>query len=205
MPAAATTLPSQRTNDPSTRELWGCWIPVNVVQPPASAVLIIGTGPAGLFAACDLLRHGVKPRIVERRFAPHGETRGTALQPAVLGVLARGGLIEPFLRAGVRIRHIQLLGPGLREIGTANFEDIGCDYEFQCSLPQWRTEAILHEHLECLGLVIEYGTDVRSIEDHPAGPRVTLRRRHNGSPHHGLRAGCRRCPQRDAPFDAGAS
>jgi 2-polyprenyl-6-methoxyphenol hydroxylase-like FAD-dependent oxidoreductase len=102
---------------------------------PAPTVLIVGAGPAGLFAACELLRHGLKPRIVERRLAPHGETRGTALQPAVLEILDRVGLIEPFLRAGVRIRHIQLLGPGLREIVTANFADTGCEYEFQCSLP----------------------------------------------------------------------
>jgi 2-polyprenyl-6-methoxyphenol hydroxylase-like FAD-dependent oxidoreductase len=141
---------------------------------PAPTVLIVGAGPAGLFAACELLRHSLKPRIVERRLAPHGETRGTALQPAVLEILDRVGLIEPFLRAGVRIRHIQLLGPGLREIVTANFADTGCEYEFQCSLPQWRTEAILREHLESLGLEIEFGTDVTSIEDAPAGLRVTL-------------------------------
>ena len=41
--------------------------------------LVIGAGPAGLFAACELVRHGVKPRVVERRLAPHGEARGTAL------------------------------------------------------------------------------------------------------------------------------
>ena len=134
----------------------------------------MGTGPAGLFAACELSRHGVKPRVVERRLAPHGETCGTALQPAVLEILDRAGLIEPFLRAGVRIRHIQLLGPGLREIVTANFADIGCEYEFQCSLPQWRTEAIMREHLESLGLEIEFGTEVTLIEDDPAGLRVTL-------------------------------
>ena len=63
------------------------------------AVLIVGSGPAGLFAACELVRHGVTPRIVERRLAPHHETRGTALQPAVLEMIDRGGLIEPFLRA----------------------------------------------------------------------------------------------------------
>jgi 2-polyprenyl-6-methoxyphenol hydroxylase-like FAD-dependent oxidoreductase len=141
---------------------------------PAPTVLIVGTGPAGLFVACELLRHGVKPRIVERRLAPHGETRGTALQPAVLEIIDRAGLIEPFLRAGVRIRHIQLLGPDLREIVTANFADVGCEYEFQCSLPQWRTEAILREHLVSLGLEIEFGTEVTSIEDDPAGLRVTL-------------------------------
>ena len=30
------------------------------------SVLIVGSGPAGLFAACELKRHGVMPRIVER-------------------------------------------------------------------------------------------------------------------------------------------
>lgn len=73
---------------------------------PAATVLIIGSGPAGLFAACELLRHGVTPRIVERRPAPHHEARGTALQPATLDIIERAGLIEPFLRAGVRIRQI---------------------------------------------------------------------------------------------------
>ena len=146
----------------------------NGVSTPAPIVLIVGTGPAGLFAACELLRHGVKSRVVERRLAPHGETRGTALQPAVLEILKRGGLIEPFLRAGVRIRQIQLLGPGLREIMTENFAGTGSEYEFQCSLPQWRTEAILLEHLESLGLEVEYGTEVTLIEDDPAGLHVTL-------------------------------
>jgi 2-polyprenyl-6-methoxyphenol hydroxylase-like FAD-dependent oxidoreductase len=143
-------------------------------SPPALTVLIVGTGPAGLFAACELLRHGVKPRVVERRLAPHSETRGTAVQPAVLEILDRSGLIEPFLRAGVRIKQIQLVGPGLREITTANFADIGCEYEFQCSLPQWRTEAILREHLQSIGLEIEFGTEVTLIEEDPAGLRVTL-------------------------------
>jgi 2-polyprenyl-6-methoxyphenol hydroxylase-like FAD-dependent oxidoreductase len=137
-------------------------------------VLIVGAGPAGLFAACELLRHGAKPRVVERRLAPHDEARGTALQPAVLEILDRGGLVEPFLRAGVHIRRVHLLGPGLQEIASVDFADAGCAYEFQCSLPQWRTEAILREHLESHGLEVEFGTEVTSIEDDPDGLRVTL-------------------------------
>lgn len=137
-------------------------------------VLIIGSGPAGLFAAAELLRHGVRPRIVEKRLAPHHETRGTAIQPAVLETLDRSGLVEPFLKAGTRIEHIQILGPGLRELTIADFTGIGCKYEFQCSLPQWRTETILREHLAGQGLAIEYGTDVQALEDGPAGVRVTL-------------------------------
>ena len=90
----------------------------NSESAPAPSVLIVGSGPAGLFAACELLRHGVKPRVVERRLAPHHEARGTALQPAVLEIIDRAGLIEPFLRASVHIRRIRLLGPGLRRSGT---------------------------------------------------------------------------------------
>jgi 2-polyprenyl-6-methoxyphenol hydroxylase-like FAD-dependent oxidoreductase len=141
---------------------------------PAPTVLIVGSGPAGLFAACELLRHGVKPRVVERRLAPHHEARGTALQPAVLEIIDRAGLIEPFLRAGVRIKQVRLIGPGLHEIAAVKFAGIGCKYEFQCSLPQWRTEAILRDHLENLGVKIEYGTEVKSIEDDPAGLQVML-------------------------------
>ena len=138
------------------------------------AVLIVGTGPAGLFAACELVRHGVKPRVVERRLGPHHEARGTAVQPATLEIIDRAGLIEPFLRAGVHIQQVQLLGPGLQEIATTKFLGIGSKYEFQCSLPQWRTETILREHLESLDVEIEYGTEVKSIEERPADLLVTL-------------------------------
>jgi 2-polyprenyl-6-methoxyphenol hydroxylase-like FAD-dependent oxidoreductase len=137
-------------------------------------VLIVGAGPAGLFAACELLRHGVQPRVVDRRAAPHHEARGTALQPATLDVIDRAGLIEPFLGASVHIRQVQLLGPGLQEVATVKFAGIGCKYEFQCSLPQWRTETILREHLHGVGVNIEYGTEVKSIEDGSSGLHVTL-------------------------------
>jgi 2-polyprenyl-6-methoxyphenol hydroxylase-like FAD-dependent oxidoreductase len=139
-----------------------------------STVLIVGAGPAGLFAACELLRHGVNPRVVERRLGPHHEARGTALQPATLEIIDRAGLIEPFLHSGVHIRQVQLLGPGLQEITTTKFAGIGCKYEFQCSLPQWRTETILRDHLQSLGVKIEYGTEVKSVEDGPNGLVVTL-------------------------------
>jgi 2-polyprenyl-6-methoxyphenol hydroxylase-like FAD-dependent oxidoreductase len=140
----------------------------------ALAVLIVGTGPAGLFAACELVRHGVKPRVVERGLQPHHEARGTAIQPATLEVIERAGLIEPFLRAGVHIRQVELLGPGLREIATTKFAGIGCKYEFQCCLPQWRTETILREHLDRLGVEIECGAEVKSVEERPTDLLVTL-------------------------------
>ena len=117
------------------------------------------------------------------------------MQPATLEMLERAGLADPFLRAGVRIRHIQLLGPGLREIASEHFADAGSAYEFQCSLPQWRTEAILRDHLSSLGLEVEFGTEVTSIEADPAAVRVMLeKRRSKGDGHGSLRTGRWRWP-----------
>jgi len=62
----------------------------------------------------------------------------------------------------------------LQEISITRFAEIGCKYEFQCSLPQWQTETILRDHLQSVGVNIEYGAEVKSIEDDPAGLRVTL-------------------------------
>ena len=139
-------------------------------------VLIIGAGPAGLFAACELLRHGVRPRIVERRAAPQHETRGTAFQPAMLEVLDRAGVIQPFLADSTRIKEIELLGPGQARIGLVQLAGLGCKYEFQCSQPQWRTETVLRDHLAGLGFQVEFAVEATSIDADGDGVTVTLGR-----------------------------
>jgi 2-polyprenyl-6-methoxyphenol hydroxylase-like FAD-dependent oxidoreductase len=143
-------------------------------QTADTQVLIIGAGPAGLFAASELLRHGVRPRIVEQRRAPHHETRGTALQPAVLETLDRGGVVEPFLADSVRIKQIELLGPEMQPIALVELAGLGCKYEFQCSQPQWRTETVLRDHLARRGLEVEFGTEATSIEPERGGVAVTF-------------------------------
>ncbi len=142
--------------------------------PPPAPVLIVGAGPAGLFVACELLRHGVKPRIIERRLTPHRETRGTGLQPAVLEVLDKAGVIQPFLAESARVKEVELLGPGQARIGLAQLAGLGCKYEFQCSQPQWRTESVLRDHLAARGLQVEFGVEAASIEADGDGVTVTL-------------------------------
>lgn len=137
-------------------------------------VLIIGAGPAGLFAACELARHGIAVRIVERRDVPHRQARATIIQPATLEQMVRAGLAEQFLAAGARVRSTRFIGPGLTDIASSSFAGIGCPHEYQCGLPQWRTEQILADHLGMLGGQVERGVEVLSVEDAGNGVVVSL-------------------------------
>ena len=153
-------------------------MPIEAAQtdgaPSNTQVLIVGAGPAGLFAAGELLRHGVRPRVVERRSAPHHETRGTGLQPAIFEVLHKGGVLAPFLADSVRIKEVELLGPELKRIALGELAGVGCKYEFQCSQPQWRTESVLRDHLAGRGLKIEFGVEAASIAADGDGVTATL-------------------------------
>src|SRR5687767_5037174 len=114
-------------------------------------VMVIGAGPSGLFAAAELARNGVPTRVVEREPEPHHQARATALQPGTLEVLARAEVVDRVLAASVHLGCARVLDAGLRPVGELAFAGVGCPWEFQCSLPQWRTEQILAERLMELG------------------------------------------------------
>jgi 6-methylpretetramide 4-monooxygenase / 4-hydroxy-6-methylpretetramide 12a-monooxygenase len=139
-------------------------------------VLIVGAGPSGLFAALELARHGVRSRLIEREPAEMRQARATALQPATLEILAQAGALDEVLDSSVHVHFARVFDAGLRQVSEAAFAGVGCPWEFQCSLPQWRTEQILAGRLAELGGTVERGVSAISLQDRPDGVLVELRR-----------------------------
>src|ERR1700722_16676474 len=133
---------------------------VTGVAGSAASVLVIGAGPAGLFAAVQLARLGVPVRVVEREPEPHRQAGATALQPGTLEILAQAGLADEFAASAMHLQFARVLDPALNPVAEMTFAGTGSPWGFQCSLPQWRTEEILAGRLGELGGTVERGTEV---------------------------------------------
>jgi 6-methylpretetramide 4-monooxygenase / 4-hydroxy-6-methylpretetramide 12a-monooxygenase len=132
-------------------------------------VLVIGAGPAGLFAALELARHGVRARVVEREPRPHQQARATALQPGTLEILQQAGCLDRVLGASVHVEYARVFGADLSCLSEQAFAGAGCPWEFQACLPQWRTEQILTGRLAELGGTVERGISVVSVTEREGG------------------------------------
>jgi 6-methylpretetramide 4-monooxygenase / 4-hydroxy-6-methylpretetramide 12a-monooxygenase len=138
---------------------------VTVGDPAGPAVLVIGAGPSGLFSAVELARHGIPSRVVERQPRPHRQARATALQPATLEILHQAGLLDQVLANSVHVGCARLYDRTLNCVGETPFSGTGCRWEFQCSLPQWRTEQLLTARLAELGGSVQRGVSVVSLTE----------------------------------------
>ena len=137
-------------------------------------VLVVGAGPSGLFSAIELARHGVQARVIEREPEPHRQARATSIQPGTLELLARAGIADEMLAASEHLRFVRLLDADLNVISETDFAGTGCRWEFQCSLPQWRTEQVLSERLFELGVTVQRGVAASSIESNGDSLLVAL-------------------------------
>jgi NADPH-dependent dioxygenase len=142
----------------------------------SAQVVVVGAGPSGLFAAHELARHGIQARIFERTPEPHRQARATALQPGTLEVLARAGILEDVLAASHPVHYARVLDKDLGLVSEMAFAGTGCRWEFQASLPQYRTEEMLASHLQTLGVSVERGVTVSSVQRRDDAVLVNLQR-----------------------------
>ncbi len=129
------------------------------------AVVVVGAGPSGLFAAIELARHGVRARVVERAPRPHRQARATALQPATLEILYQAGALDRTLAESVHVRYARLFDAALCCVSETALAHAGCPWEFECHLPQWRTEQILADRLADLGVTVQRGVSAVSFRE----------------------------------------
>ncbi|MFD4440060.1 FAD-dependent monooxygenase [Nocardia sp. NPDC058519] len=119
-------------------------------------VLIVGAGPVGSAAAVELVRRGVRCRIIDALPDPPQYAKAVGIQPRTLELFEAMGILREVLDAAILLRG-QIVYINGAEAGRMDLT-LPPEIPFGfLGLPQYETERILRRHLESLGTRIERG------------------------------------------------
>lgn len=138
-------------------------------------VLVVGAGPTGLMAAVELLRQGVRCRIIDK--AAHGSPTSKALgvQARTLEYFDRLGVASKAVEAGLPMHGIRMFSDR-KPVFQFDFDAIHSPYNFILIYPQSATENLLREHIQRQGVAVEYSTELTSFTQDPSGVQAQLNR-----------------------------
>jgi 2-polyprenyl-6-methoxyphenol hydroxylase-like FAD-dependent oxidoreductase len=144
-------------------------------DPSASAILIVGAGPTGLTLTHELLRRGIRPRLIEK--TPHASpnTKALGVLPRTLEALALAGITKEMLVQGVQVPTFSVWSAG-RHLALLDFSRlVESPYQFILMIPQHTTEAILTDHLMRQGGMVERGIELVSLTQRAEHVEAVLR------------------------------
>jgi 2-polyprenyl-6-methoxyphenol hydroxylase-like FAD-dependent oxidoreductase len=143
-------------------------------------VLVVGAGPTGLTLACQLVRFGVRFRIIDKQADRTRESRALGVQARSLEVLQTLGLGEMLAGRGrttTRLKlHVDRGEPPEVDLGAVARADTRFPYILFVS--QANTEAVMVEYLELRGVIIERGVELTRF--HVESDSIACVLRHGG-------------------------
>jgi 2-polyprenyl-6-methoxyphenol hydroxylase-like FAD-dependent oxidoreductase len=133
-------------------------------------VVVVGGGPVGMWLAAELRRAGVTVVVLEKRAERPPQSKALTVYPRTVEMLAMRGLAERFLAEGAPVpsSHFAILDNRL------DFSFLDTRYPFTLFLPQRRTEELLSDHLDELGVPLLPSHEVTGVRQHAAGVEVDV-------------------------------
>jgi 2-polyprenyl-6-methoxyphenol hydroxylase-like FAD-dependent oxidoreductase len=129
-------------------------------------ILVVGAGTTGLTMACELSRHGVPVRIIDKLASINPHCRATTLHARTLEIFYDLGILEWILARGNKVLGTSQFANDERFMHSSGGE-LDSPYPFAVMLEQCKTEAALEGLLRTLGVEVERETELIGISDPP--------------------------------------
>jgi 2-polyprenyl-6-methoxyphenol hydroxylase-like FAD-dependent oxidoreductase len=147
-------------------------VAMNIENPP---VIVVGAGPVGLVAGCELARRGVRVRVIDKLAQPTDQSRAIAVHARSLDMFDRMGIVDEMLSTGIKATAMQLYA-GHRKLFRVPLGGVDSAFPFTLTTAQTETERVLDEHLQSLGVTLERGVELVALSQDRDGVELTLRR-----------------------------
>jgi 2-polyprenyl-6-methoxyphenol hydroxylase-like FAD-dependent oxidoreductase len=142
-------------------------------------VVVVGAGPVGLVAGCELARRGVSVRVIDKLAQPTDQSRAIAVHARSLDMFDRMGIVDELLSTGIKATAMQLYA-GHNKLFHIPFGGVDSAFPFTLTTAQTETERVLGEHLQSLGVTVERGVELVALSQDGNGVHLTLRH-HDGT------------------------
>ena len=145
----------------------------NPDDPEGPEVLVVGAGPVGLVAGCELARRGVHVRVIDKLAQPTDQSRAVAVHARSLDMFDRMGIVDEMLSTGVKAIAMQLYA-GHSKLFRVPLGEVDSAFPFTLNTAQTETERVLGEHLRSLGVTVERGVELTALSQDGQAVHLTL-------------------------------
>ena len=133
-------------------------------------ILVVGAGPVGLTLACELLRYGIRCRIIDQAQEPAQTSRALGIHVRTMEIFARMGLADSLLTHSGTAWGADVYNAHGKELLHVHLHfPTKVKYPFLTIVPQQQTEQVMRERLTELGGEIEWGHELVDVRQNEQG------------------------------------